>query len=561
MKNIKLENIDIKGLDVVSCAYNLRKDIITFVDFCNENYPKRGHRDNNISKTDIRKMAKVFGNKDVINSVKEHGKSDYIEFIDELAYKLDFVEYDTKGEYLGYYSSEPSYPDNHIEVNDSKFEEYIDSSLYQQDKKLLEAIIGTYNNVDNEFHKMEYHSRLDEFNSWNCRNLMQNIKFDVARRQMLDILSQLPTGEWYSTQSLIKYLKQEYPLFLIPKEIQWDRWTSNKSRYGGIEEVKIEDVNNFRSGIQIDEKDADAFERVEGRWIERFLEYIPLIMGFVDVAYDKDFSTEIYPVFNKLKAFKVNHRLKNYYQKDYPVKATLQPNFDLIIEASVYLASIAREFIEACDTVTEEPHLVLRLNKKKILKYHANNEYADIISNLEEILSNPIPANVLIELKEWMSQTEKFVLYSGYDLYENSVSYDKFEVEHSIDNKFSLINDGSKLYDNLLISGKVPVLINHKDDKFILAPKKTKTIFAKIGKTVKTLRTKEKVNIAVDSYIVYAVDNKNFYKELLLKCMEKKLLEYYDNDKFTLTFNKKFEKRVSEIIKQLKTNYIVSIKS
>nr|NQU89840.1 hypothetical protein [Bacteroidota bacterium] len=561
MKRIKLEKADIEGLDVVSCSYNLRKDLVTFVDFCFNNYPKRSHRNNDISKTDLRKIAKAFGNKDVINNIKEYGESDYIDFIDSVVYKLGLVVYDTKGEYVGYYSSEPSYPDNHINVNFKEFEKYLGLSPYKQDEKLLGAIIDKYDNVDNEFCTMKYHSRLDKFKGRGNYDIMHHIKFDVARRYMLDILSQLPAGEWYATQSLIKYLKQVFPLFLIPDKIKWDKWTTNKSRYAGIKEVRIEDTDRYNSGIQINENDADVFERVEGRWAERFLEYIPLILGFVDVAYDKDFSTEIYPVSNKLKAFKVNYRLENYHQKDYPVKATLQPNFDLIIEAPIYPASIARAFIDISDTITEEPHLVLRLNKKKIIKYHADNTEANIIGQLEEILSNPIPANVRIELSEWMEQTNKFVLYSRLDLYENSDTKDRLEAEHVINNKFSLIKDGLSLHENLMVSGKVPVLINHKDEKFTLAPKGSNTIFATKDKTVLKARTKERVNISSDTYIIYSIDNQEFYKELLLKCMEEKLLEFYDADRCTLKFHKKLEKRVGDIISKLKADYIVSIKN
>ncbi len=558
---IKLDNTDINGLDVVSCSYNLRKDLVTFVDFCDQNHPKRGHRNNNILKADLRKIAKAFGNKDVINNLKEHGESNYIDYIDNLAHKLKLIGYDTEGMYAGYHSSEPSFPDNYIEVNDFDFEKYIGLSPFKQDEKLLTAIIFSDTDSNNEFHSTNYHSRLDEFRSWNSRALMQSIRFDIARRQMLDILSRLPAGKWYSTQSLIKYLKQEHPFFLVPKERKYDRWATDKSRYSGIVEVRAGDVSSYRSGIQINEKDADAFERVEGRWVERFLEYVPLIMGFVDVAYDKDFSTEIYPVFNKLKAFKVNHRLKNYYQKDYPVKATLQPNFDLVVEAPVYPTSIAHQFIKVCNVVTEEPHLVLRLDKQKVLKFHAENTDENIIDDLDELISNPMPANVRIELKEWMGQTDKFVLYTGYDLYENNSTNDAVEQKHVINKKFSLVKDGQKVYDKLLVSGKVPVLINHKDERFTLAPRKSKTIFATLGKTVEKAKTRQRVNIAADTYIVYSIDNKNFYKELLLRCMEKKLLDYYDEDHCTIKFNKKLEKSVSEVIKKLKADYIVSVKS
>ena len=37
----------------------------------------------------------------------------------------------------------------------------------------------------------------------------------------------------------------------------------------------------------IHESDPDGFERVEGRYVERFLESIPLVLRYVDVAYER----------------------------------------------------------------------------------------------------------------------------------------------------------------------------------------------------------------------------------------------------------------------------------
>ena len=86
-------------------------------------------------------------------------------------------------------------------------------------------------------------------------------------------------------------------------------------------------------------------------------------------------------------------------------------------------------------------------------------------------------------------------------------------------------------------------------------------MFATISRTIQKVTAKEKVNIVSDSYIVYNINNKSFYQELLLKCMEEKLLKHYDDKNFFITFDKKIEKRINEIIKQLKTKYTISINS
>ncbi len=560
MIDIKLEKNEINNLDIVSCQYNLRKDFINFIEYCDDYDVKRTHRDNNIPKTDLRRIAKLFAYKDIIEEVKNDGKSLYINFIDNLAYELDLIDYSIEGEYMGYSSREPSFPDNYIVVKSNKLNQYYKQSLYEQDNILLNKIISIYNNYNNEFKKVQYHSRLDRFSGWNNRGVTKYIEFDKGRKFMLSLLNQLPAGEWYSTKSLVKYVKFTNPYFLIPKKIKRDRW-DDKERYAGICEVMAKDVNKHNADILINEKDPDAFERAEGLWIERFLEYIPLIMGFVDVAYDKDFSTKKYPLTNKLKAFKINQSLKNYYNKNYNIKITLQPNFDLIIESSVYPMSIANKFIYLCNIVTEQPHLVLHLDKKKIIKGHADNEKLNIVKELEQVVSNIIPNNVKVELNEWIKQTEKFVLYSGFNLFENNdKNSNKTDLKYAIDKNLSLIKNATTLYNNLLKTGKAPISISHSDDKFKTLPKVAKTVFVKVARTTKKASIKEKVGISADTYVFYKINNKVFYKELLLKCVNDKLIENYDDAKLTISFNKKLEKRVDAIVKQLKTKYTVSIK-
>ncbi len=560
MEDIRLEIADVSNLELKSCKYNLRKDLISFVDFCSETELKRTHRNNDISKTDVRKIAKLFGYKDIIGETSKSGKSDYIEFIDHLAYKLEFTVYETAGVYMGYTSSEKSYPENYVEINHNILEKYINGSLYNQEKAILELLINDYGNGHNEFYKTHFCSSLEAYIGWNNGGITNYIDFAKPRNFLLDLLFSLPVGEWFTTQSLIQYLKQNHFFFLIPKTLKWQR-NNNQGRYSGLELVKRGYNYYPRDEIKINESDPDAFEKGEGGWIERFLEYIPLIMGFVDVAYDNNLPlAEYVPTFGKLKAFKVNHRLKNYFKDDYNIKATLQPNFELIVEAPIYPVKIARTFLPLCDTLTENPQLVMRLNKIKVLKYVANNK-ADIIEMLTESLTHPIPDNVLAELKEWIGQTDRFILYSGFALYENNGLKDEVEVVHKINEKNALIKNGAQVYESLLIDGKVPLIVNHKDNKFTSVPKVAKTAFGKATQTKNKAQAKEKVSVFTDTFIEYKIDNKNFYKALLLKCSENKIVKTYNDVNCSIVFNKKVEKIVNEIIKELKSSYTVSIKS
>ena len=106
---------------------------------------------------------------------------------------------------------------------------------------------------------------------------------------LLKILQHCQSGIWYSTASLIAYLKTEHPFFLIPKSPKREKGM-NKGRYGNFHEHR---GSRWGDRTTIAETDADAFERVEGRYVERFLEGIPLSLGYVDVAYGEPKEKEI----------------------------------------------------------------------------------------------------------------------------------------------------------------------------------------------------------------------------------------------------------------------------
>ena len=61
----------------------------------------------------------------------------------------------------------------------------------------------------------------------------------------------------------------------------------------------------------IPDKDPDGFAKVEGRYLERFLEGIPLVLGYTEVAYLKrKTETPIEPSRGLLPAFRITERLR-----------------------------------------------------------------------------------------------------------------------------------------------------------------------------------------------------------------------------------------------------------
>jgi hypothetical protein len=128
--------------------------------------------------------------------------------------------------------------------------------------------------------------------------VVKEIKFPKIRSYLLELLANCRAGVWYRTASLIAYLKRHNPFFLISKKIPFKKSEYTQDRYHNFHEAKPDDhYDRFR----IRENSKDRFERVEGRFVERFLEGIPLTMGYVEVAYSDEKDT-VYPSINKLQA-------------------------------------------------------------------------------------------------------------------------------------------------------------------------------------------------------------------------------------------------------------------
>src|SRR5262245_60966562 len=99
---VNLESIDVASLDVDTALPDLRRDLHVFVDFVRERAVKRSHRGNALSKADAKRLARLLSDPDAVREADEDGSSVWIEFVDEVALRLGFIHYDTKGQYAGY---------------------------------------------------------------------------------------------------------------------------------------------------------------------------------------------------------------------------------------------------------------------------------------------------------------------------------------------------------------------------------------------------------------------------------------------------------------------------
>src|SRR5947208_6413951 len=119
---LAIEEIKVADLEVFANPADLRHDIHTLVDYACSHEVKRGHRANLIPRTHQQRLANLMSDPASAGHMNEEGSSAWIEHVDRVCLALKFVHYDTKGVYAGYSSSEASFPDNYIQVNEQQYE-------------------------------------------------------------------------------------------------------------------------------------------------------------------------------------------------------------------------------------------------------------------------------------------------------------------------------------------------------------------------------------------------------------------------------------------------------
>src|SRR5262249_30816321 len=200
-------------------------------------------------------------------------------------------------------------------------------------------------------------------------------------------------------------------------------------RYGNFHESK--DAWGYE--IDVHESDPDGFERVEGRYVERFLEGIPLVLGYVEVAYARKPPRAIYPSLGCLQAFRVSDRLRRALEgRIAEPRVTVTPNFDVHVIAETYPAGVLAQLAPLCEVVSEGTSIVLKLTKQKVAAARA--DFPDLVAAglLSGLCGGELPANVAHELSAWSEHGEKFALYVNCSVLEteqDAPAADRFTVE------------------------------------------------------------------------------------------------------------------------------------
>ncbi len=566
-RETKLETCTVSHLDVYSNPYNVRRDIHEFTAYVSQREIKRAHRSNQLPKADSKRLAKLMSHPDCLQDIQKEGYSWWIDEMDSLALHLGFINYDIEGEYVGYSSHSPSYPNNYIKFHQKPYERFLNTSLLAQETMLFNTVVN--DKSYNEFYGHHLQSRLNSFPSWGrATGVMKSFDAPQKRRFLFRLLSGLESGVWYTTKSLIRYLKINNPYFLIPQRsklpmesVNWEKPKQRMKRYGNFREYK-KGKAHYHDEAPIPDNASDGFERVEGRFIERFLEGIPLTLGYVDVAYKKEHYKEKMPERGMVEAFRVNGRfLQLMNDETLKSKVTVLPTFEIHLESPFYHPGLMRKLQLFAELITDDKVTVLKLEKQRVKAALAADSKLDIISFLHRLTSRPLPQNIAIELEEWARQADAFTLYEGFAILEGNQRLPEanpFVIEQ-ITPQMRLVRQPEKLLQELIRAERVPLLIKHTDARWTALPIKARTIFPK-QKAVKAKpkrKTKQRVTVQRETRLILYAPTAAFYSKLRDELLKQRCIFEPNQANLSIAYNQVYKPQVDTALKILRQSYII----
>lgn len=480
--------LDPDGLTVYANPGDLRRDLHLFVRYVKEHDIKRTVRDNDIPLSHHKRLTQAMSVSESNPAKQRRTYYDtkpytWVHFIDDLAFRMGFIHYLRGGEYH----------DNYMNIKADPYREFLLLTMPEQERRLLDSLIEDYSAHRNEFYADSMLGRLNHFPDRNAgTGMTQSLNYATVRGFLLGLLEECEPGIWYSTASLIAYLKRYHPFFLLPEtapEPPPNRYAATlprgyRERYPNLYQPKpIGRYDNFyESNSQqtpIPDDAPDAFERVEGRYLERFLEDIPLTLGYVEVAYDSARSSSPRLSQGTLTAFRVTERFLHAMRGDLPdPRMIVQPNFEIYIESGYYPAHLLSRLAPLTDIIREDTTTILKLNKQKVATQLAENDGLDIVALLTNFSGRPLPQNVMIELQEWSSYADAFTLYEGFGLIEctdDLPEADTFTTQQ-IGNSQRLVREPGILLKQLREADIIVLSIHHPDDALLLLPAKANTV-------------------------------------------------------------------------------------
>ena len=373
------------------------------------------------------------------------------------------------------------------------------------------------------------------------------------------ILKGCESNVWYSVVSLVQYLKSEHPWFLIPEKPRYKHKSDKRDgRYGNFREGKRYAGDEKKISV----KDPNAFEKVEGRYVERFLEGIPLTMGYLSVAYDRTKDEKSYPSMNKLKGFKLNQGFLRFMHKDIiSPRVTVQPNFEIHVESVFYPAGIMAELAPLADIISADTVSIFKLKKKKVAAQLARNDSLNVTDLLKDISGKNLPQNVLAELEEWAGHSQVFTLYDGFALLEgdkNLLFAKDFTVEN-ITPFLRIVRSPEALFSKLEDQELVPMLVKHPEKSLKPLPDKARTVFAKITGTMPERKKKKTFILKRKTSITLYFPAESLFEKCRKALIRQRVPLEVEPSANTITYLKQHKALVASTLKTLKKDCVIHI--
>ena len=576
MNPLSLTPIKPDNLILYANPSDVRRDLHTYVNYVNGRNIKRSYRGNELPQSDYKRLSQLMNIHEPTDKSDHEsdtnwyavGSHSWVDYIDWLAHRMGFVSYDTEGTYRGYSSTEPSFQDNFIGFNAEVYRKFLTLPIADQERELFDTLINDWDYTHNEFYEYGVVGRLDRFPTWGAGiGMMPSLNFTDIRRFLFDILQDCQPGIWYSTASLTAYLKANHRYFLIPEKLGTEKPakilrqlydSTPPKRYGNF----YEEYNFNRDSVPSDAP--DGFERVEGRYIERFLENIPLTLGYVEVAYDpvkpddKKLSRGI------LKAFRINERFLQAIHGDIPQpRVTIQANFEIYVESVFYPAYLLSRLTPLADVIRQDTTTILKLQKQKVAAQLAENEGLDVVNLLKNLSEKELPQNVLVGLQEWASHADVFTLYDGFGLVESADKHhdlDAFTVVE-IGESMRLVHDPAELFAQLRDSGTVAIHIQHMAQNLLPLPDKAHTVFPKkvtLAPTQKK-KTRQAVTVKRETLVALYLPDDDLFEKFRKALIELRCTFEANKEKRTLTLPGQQDAQLKQVIKRLSDDYAIQL--
>ena len=570
MKNIQLKPISVSKLEIYTNPHDTLHDLHIYVQYMAGREVKRMTRTNEIPKADIKRLIKQMTNPaGLLETINEFRGPGWLYYIDDLALRLGLVSYDTKGEYRGYSSQSPSYIKNYIIVSEKNYQKFLDLTPAEQEKRIFEKLTA-YKNQDrydryseNEFYESGVMGCLDAFSMrGSATGIMPSIDFTKVREFLFGLLKNLQPGEWYSVASLVAYLKENHTYFIIPEKIKPDRWGHKYARYSNF----YDGTDTWHNRDHIPDDAPDGFERVEGRYIERFLEHIPLTLRFVELAYDpQPYTREFYPMIDYLKAFRLTGRFARLMNgSTHPPKVIVQPNFEVVVESEFYPAKTLQQLERLAEPApanaggTPVSVTTLTLKRERVAAALVDDSDLDVTNFLETMSVVPLPPNVSTEIEEWAGHTEMFTLYDGFGLLESvgKLSEGGSFTQQEITPHLRLVSDPKNLLTLLEKKGLAPIKMKHSSFEFSPLPEGAQSVFPKIKPVLESEPPPpEPVTIQKITTITLTFPFDEVFDAFRRSLAEARVPVQADAGTRSLTFSDQFVPALENIIQQLEAVY------